>query len=144
MAKLKYIHRKEGFKIGYYWIVSIDIAPNKYIKTFSDAKYGGKEIALEEAIQYRDKIIQQDGLILIEGRVVHNNKKSTNTSGVNGVSKSSGNYYAYIYESPYKRKIRKFSIAKYGEEIAFRKAVAWRKGMELIVYGHSRIKDSQI
>jgi len=143
MAKLKYIHRKEEFKVGLYWLVIIDIAPKKYVKTFSDSNYGSKEAALEKAIQFRDKIVQKEGLILVEDRQVHNNKKSTNTSGVNGVSKSTGIYYAYIQVSPYKRKCRKFSIAKYGEEVAFRKAVAWRKGMELIVYGHSRIKDSQ-
>jgi len=47
-----------------------------------------------------------------------------------------------MQESFYKKKVRKFSIAKYGEEIASRKAVAWRKVMELKINGHSRIKDN--
>ncbi|MBU2645351.1 hypothetical protein KKI24_11650 [bacterium] len=141
MEKHKYIHRKEEPGANFCWVVQLECTPTKHLKIFSDSRYGGKESALEKAIQYRDKIIRKEGLILVENRRVHNNRKSTNTTGVNGVSKSSGFYHAYIHESPYKRKAAKFSISKYGEDLAYKRAVMWRKGMELVVYGQSRIAD---
>ena len=59
---------------------------------------------MEKAIQYRDKIIKKDRLMHVEDRRVHNNKKTTNTSVVNGVSRRSGNFFMYIEVSSYKRK----------------------------------------
>lgn len=141
MAKIKYIHRKEEFRGGKFWYVSIDIAPHKYVKTFSDANYGTKDDALQAAIEYRDTIMEDIGLLLVEDRKIYNNIKTTNSSGVNGVSKSGNYYHAYIQITPYQRKAAKFSISKYGEDLAFKRAVMWRKGMELVVYGQSKIAD---
>ncbi len=136
----KYIYRREIPGEAYSWLVSLLCSPNHDRQSFSDSKHGGKEGALAKAIEYRDRVIKDAGLVLVEDRKIYNNKKTTNSTGVNGVCCSSGYYHAYIYPEPWKRKAKKFSISKWGEELAFQKAVAWRKGMELIIYGQSRIK----
>ena len=132
----KYISR-----VGKHWLVSIECAESKHRPMFPDSKYGGKEESFAKAIEYRDKMIEEEGLIFVEDRKVFNNIKSNNTSGINGVSRNCGHYHAQISVKPRQKKFKKFSINKWGEEVAFKKAVAWRKGMELVVYGHSRIKD---
>jgi hypothetical protein len=111
-GRIQTIHRKEGFRVGNFWYVSIDIVPCKYVKTFSDPNCGSKEAALGEgskeaalgeAIEYQDNTIRKEGLILVENRRVHNNRKSTNKSGIKGVSRNHGDFYAYIQVDPYIR-----------------------------------------
>lgn len=106
-------------------------------KLFSDAVYGGKRKALAAAREYRDEL---------EAEYPHYSRKEVarikserNTSGVVGVrlSEETDDRWpskpVYLYwvaqwsPSPGVRKTKRFSVNKYGEEEAFRLALAARR-----------------
>lgn len=115
-------------------------------KLFSDQKHGGREAALDQAREFRKKLasdLQQLPAIPRARRVVTRN--SRNTTGVIGVSRtrkksSSGNIhecYSVSWRTPEGvPRCTSFSIRKYGEEEAFRRAVALRRDrMRLLQQG---------
>ncbi len=107
-----------------------------YVKHFTDGVYGGKRKALAAAIAYRDHIIAQyPPLTLKEFCSVI---KRNNRSGISGVCRYAPReprqdgelrwYWIATWSPvPGKTKQIKFSVDRYGEEGAFKRAVRARK-----------------
>ena len=107
-------------------------------KFFNDAKYGGKDKALEAAKKYRDQIEKKVPVLTKEQR--YRIKTSRNKSGVIGVHKTNstskdkrGRAYTYTFwvanwldPVSGKRSHRSFAISKYGEAEALRLALKAR------------------
>ncbi len=118
------------------WIVTLQRKGAIIVKRFSDGTYGGKRVALEAAVEYRDSFLARDKpldhQIWIRTRLRKNNK-----SGIPGVLRyeitgnpNTGNVRVYwiaawTNEHGMTRQ-RKFSVARYGEEEARLLAIAER------------------
>lgn len=135
------------------WYVRIYKNGKTYSKLYSDAKYGGRDKALEFAQKAR-KIALDTLKSLPENnvrRLVSHDKR--NKSGIIGVSRTTKqnsqgdtSVYYQVTWSPEKGKIknRQWSVRKYGEEEAFRRAKAFRESVMVHIYGEDylhRIKD---
>ena len=118
------------------WVVTISRKGKKHFKSFSDARHGNKNKALAAAKEYRDEILSRYSPQTLKEycSIV----KRNNRSGISGVSRyaqkepdNDGNLRWYWVASwspePGKTKKVKFSVKKYGEEEAFRKAVQARE-----------------
>ncbi|WAK04302.1 hypothetical protein [Methylobacter sp. YRD-M1] len=122
------------------WMVRIYKKGNRKslaVKSFSDEKLGGKEQALQEAIQWRDAQIKINGIIdhrFVEAPAAHC-FNARNTSGVTGVSvdyrinAKSGVTHAYWLAKVVvagKAKTKSWSIRRHGYKKAWELAVAFR------------------
>ena len=110
-----------------------------YAQLFSDRKLGGKAKALEHARKYRD-MLHQKLAAMNKGQLKRRAafRDSRNKSGVLGVcrttKKGPGGVLNEVYSVTWRpkpgiQKCTSFSIRKYGEEKAFKLAVACRKKM---------------
>lgn len=118
------------------WQVRI-IRDNKpHSAFFSDKKYKSRELGLDEAIKYRDKLYGELGFSYQGGIPIINDKLgANNNSGILGVNRTeslmdSTNIYE-AWQTTYPRPdggydCRKFSITKYSEMTALRKAINQR------------------
>ncbi len=70
--------------------------------------------------------------------------RKTNKTGVTGVAITDGFCHSYIVGDSGRRKSRKFSVAKYGEDEALRLAIKWRRDHELKIHGYSVIPASLV
>ena len=129
------------------WFVRVYNDSITYSKLFSDRKWGGREVALNKAISFRDDLIKEIGKTYPARRIVRKDKR--NKSGVIGVCRTrkrnrNGTYSEYFsvsWSPEYgTHKCRMFSINKYGEKEAFKLACDWRKQMEEKMHGHSWVK----
>ena len=114
-------------------------------KLFSDRKYGGKRKAQNLARQYRDELHERLAQIPTKPRVrriVY--RDSRNTTGVLGVcrtaKRSTNGKVNECYSVSWRpaegvQKATSFSIRKYGEEKAFKLAVAHRRKMLREIHG---------
>lgn len=127
------------------WYVRVYYKGVMNSKFFSDSRYGSSEQALEEAIQYRDELEKRIGKPRTDRPVVRVSPR--NQTGVVGVrrrrkapGKKGKNHYD-VYEvtwspEPGKMKRTSVSIAKYGEEEAFKRACEIRKRKEREMYAY--------
>lgn len=116
------------------WQVRLQRRGVKYAKFFSDSAYGDPCLALLNAQEFRDQLVNE--LILQAKSQARICTRSTrNSSGVVGVSKISiraanGATYQFWQATwspqPGKRCCVKFSIQRYGETVAFELAVQAR------------------
>ena len=116
-----------------------------YSKLFSDRKCGGKRKAQKEARQFRDELYEKLAQIPTKPRgrrIVY--RDSRNTTGVLGVCRTAkrspsgtiNEFYSVSWRpSPGEQKATSFSIRKYGEEKAFKLAVALRRKMLREIHG---------
>lgn len=105
-------------------------------KFFSDSHYGGKRKSLDAARKYRDSLVNKLGPA---DTGPHDDPSARNTSGIVGVRRreavrdtSKWTYYHYFWEASWtdengERQKRNFSVNKYGEQEAKKKAIAARK-----------------
>jgi hypothetical protein len=127
------------------WFVRAYRNGKTYSKLFSDRKWGGKQTALEEARKHRDDLQEklQDIPKKPKGRrlVYKDTRNSTGVIGVCRTTKKNKNgsvtecYSVSWRPKPGIQKCTSFSIRKYGEEKAFKLAVAHRKKMMKDIYG---------
>lgn len=119
------------------WWVRVMRNNETFSRFFNDNKYGGKDKALEKAMKYRDKILEEkQGLV---GSGYYSSKSQRNKSGIVGVHKTKnktikkGKPYTYDFwvahwVDPNGKKVsRMFSISKYGEAEALRLALKTRE-----------------
>lgn len=135
------------------WYVRIYKNGKTYSKLYSDNKYGGKDRALDFAKKARQIALETLKSIPDDNnrRLVSHDKR--NKSGIIGVSKTtktnaSGvkSVYFQVTWSPEKGKIRnrQWSVKKYGEEEAFRRAKEFRENVMNEIYGddyHEKVKN---
>lgn len=116
------------------WRVSMIHEGKRYRKTFSDAKWGGEGNALSAAKAWRDEIFA--GFKLKSKIDAATRAHVRNTSGTTGVFRSrhvaqSGIFEYWVAKAPLTKgqpsKTKKFSIAKYGDVLAYNMAVAARE-----------------
>lgn len=115
-----------------------------HVKNFADKKLGGKGAALQEAKRYRDQLIRKHPPITRQEfcSVLRRN----NHTGVPGVCRFVSSYrlkdgrkrHTWYWEAiwpttPGQHETLRFSVNKFGEQGAFRKALAARRrGMEKV------------
>lgn len=129
--------------VGWYVRVQLKVAKSKFI---SDRAHGGKEAALEKAIECRDQMEQALGRPRTDCVIVGNNPR--NKSGVVGVRRAVKKYtgkdgtvylnevYQVSWHAGRENKGQtSVSIRKYGELGAFRRACAIRRQKEQEMYG---------
>ncbi|MDR1891136.1 MAG: hypothetical protein LBQ23_03070 [Puniceicoccales bacterium] len=127
------------------WLVRGYKNGNRYSKLFSDGKLGGTKDALEKAKIFRNELCDRLSKIPSKPRcqkIVSHDKR--NQTGVLGISKLCKNgkgdkqlgFFSVTWRPVKgKQKCTSFSISKYGEEIAFKKAVALRYEKLCEAYG---------
>ncbi|HKP72806.1 MAG TPA: hypothetical protein VJT82_07705 [Pyrinomonadaceae bacterium] len=128
------------------WYVRVRFSNETRSKFFSDKANGGKEAALERAVECRNKLEQELGKPRTDWVIVGNNPR--NNSGVVGVrrtvkkykGKDGKVYLNEVYEVSWnagreKKGRTSVSISKYGEAGAFRRACAIRRQKEQLMYG---------
>ncbi len=118
------------------WRVTIQRQGKVHVGHFSDGVFGGKQKALAAAKKYRDSLLAK--YPPLTRKEYCSILRRNNRSGLAGVS-----YHAEVIETergpverrfwiarlplqPWRTKLVKFSIAKYGAEEAFRRAVKAR------------------
>jgi hypothetical protein len=126
------------------WFVRIPFQSEMHQKFFSDVAQGGRRAALRAAIEWRNKTEKKLGKPRTERKVAM--PSSRNRSGIVGIRLTTkamtrdGSRKGPVYEVwwfPKPGVIRKtsFSIYKYGQREAFRRALALRKKGEKEMYG---------
>jgi hypothetical protein len=115
------------------WVVTIQRKGKKFHRSFSDMSYGDKSKALTAAMAYRDDLLSRYSPFTLKEYC--SIRKKNNRSGVSGIclhvrigkdGESHRYWIARWSPEPGKAKAVKFSVKKYGEEEAFRKAVLAR------------------
>jgi hypothetical protein len=121
------------------WRVTIQRQGKVHVGHFSDGVYGGKSKALTAAKQFRDDVVAKHPPL--SRKEYCSILRRNNRSGYAGVS-----YHAEVVETekgsverrfwiarcplePWRTKLVKFSVAKYGSEGAFRRASASRRAL---------------
>lgn len=128
------------------WYVRIYKNGKTYSKLYSDNKYGGKERALSFAKKARQIALETLKSIPDNNsrRLVSHDKR--NKSGIIGVSRTTKtnaegetSVYYQVTWSPQKGQIknRQWSVRKYGEDEAFRRAKEFRESVMLDIYGEN-------
>ncbi|MDX1420492.1 MAG: hypothetical protein R3181_11045 [Rubricoccaceae bacterium] len=127
------------------WQVRVYRHGKTYSKLFSDRRHGGKEEAFQKAVAYR-KTLEEEVAALPEAaprrRLIRSNKN--NATGVVGISRTfkrdrrgvKHDVYAVSWNpEPGVARGTSFSIKKYGEDEAFKRAckLRWEKMKE--IYG---------
>lgn len=115
------------------WVVSIQRRNHIWRRSFSDGSYGGKAKALAAAKAFRDQILRQHPPM---SRAEYCQiKRRNNKSGLAGVCRyvyldagdKRGYWLAFWTVAPGKGKRIKFSIRRFGERGALRRAMRARK-----------------
>jgi len=126
------------------WRVSLRRRGKSLVKNFPDKKHSGKANALRLAKAYRDKLLAEHPPL--SRREFSSTIRSNNNSGISGVCKFSKKYIlanskeieSWYWEAhwPTERgesKSERFSVNKYGDEIARAMAIRTRNnGMEAV------------
>ncbi len=135
------------------WRVTIQRQGKIYVGHFSDGVYGGKHKALRAAKQYRAEVLAKHPPL--SRRAYCSILRRNNRSGLAGVS-----FHAEVIETghgpverrfwiarlplePWRTKLVKFSVAKYGAEEAFRRAVKARLDALQVVSGSVGARGAQ-
>lgn len=122
--RLKHITRIDNHNT-HGWYVRVQKNGVKFEKLFSDLKLGGKDWALFCAMIYLDEAIEKLMRLKSSKPKVH----------LRRCKKRSRGYEYEVFEiswcpEPNRRIKKSFSIKKYGEEKAFKKAKSWVKAIE--------------
>ncbi|HYE66806.1 MAG TPA: hypothetical protein VD966_14550 [Pyrinomonadaceae bacterium] len=129
------------------WYVRVRLKNVTKSKFISDSAHGGKEAALEKAVECRNQLEQELGKPRTDWVIVGENPR--NRSGVVGVRRTAKKYRGKdgkiylneVYEVSWnagreKRGRTSVSISKYGERGAFLRACAIRRQKEQQMYGN--------
>lgn len=128
------------------WYVRVRLNKVTKSKFVSDSAHGGKDTALEKAVEWRNQLEKELGKPRTDWVIVGDNPR--NNSGVVGVRRAVKKYKGKdgtihlneVYQVSWhagreKKGQTSVSIKKYGEKGAFRRACAIRRQKELEMYG---------
>jgi len=111
------------------WLVRVYYKCFSLHQNFSDKQYGGRQMALTRAVQWRDaaKLILLDKcdemFADLEKIKIKNIRSNTGVAGVSLTHKNNMPCYCVSFQvTNGKQSARSFSVAKYGKEEAFRLA----------------------
>ena len=119
------------------WLVTLQRRGRIYHRHFSDKVHGGKKKALQAAKAYRNRLASQ--LLPLTRQEVCRIKKKNNRSGISGVMRvdvlenKRGRLHRPVYWDAQwpigngKARHKKFSVKKFGERGAFRRALKARR-----------------
>ena len=116
------------------WAVRLQRKRQVFLKYFSDLIYEGKAKSLAAAKAYRDEVCEKNPLMTRKDYAQL--KRKNNSSGTPGVFRYKGfgrkgrivEFWIAFWQGPAgKRKQRKFSVAKFGEETAKALAIQTRE-----------------
>lgn len=131
------ITRLKAAKNAWYRVVHLRRRGTTHYKRFYDLKHGGSRKALAAALKWRDQVLATTQALTF--REFHAQRRSNNTSGVAGVhflrsvAQPLGMWQARIKLANGQKVHRGFSVRKFGERQAFKRAVAARlKLLELV------------
>ena len=133
MAEMRNIRRTDREANGTYgWLVRVQRKNKSWSMMFSDGRFGGRDAALAEAIDFRDGLLGE--VPDIDLNIWHRSiVRSNNTSGIPGVGCYRTEYggekwVAYWADEHGNRRSKSFSVRVYGRREAKRLAVAERRG----------------
>lgn len=120
------------------WVVTLYRRGAEICKAFCDQKYGSTEAALAAAIAFRDQVLADiPPLTLREMCAVVRRNNKTGVPGVHRLlNRGRPKWMAVLNLPDGRHPSRSFSIAKYGEEEAYRLAVAARAELLQQVEGY--------
>lgn len=129
MADLRYITRLDYKRSRGYWVRYKQRSPIGVQKFFSDSKFGGARGALRNAIAFRDALLKKNpneryGMLPNPGTL----KVYWKTQGPWQYRV----WGAEIQIASNERLKRSWSVSKYGEEVAKKKAESWLKAQQKI------------
>ncbi len=137
-VKIKGISRIDS-KHTHGWFVRISREGKIHSKMFSDGPHGGKDDALQAAIQYRDQY-ERDHPRKLEALRIRQSLPRNNSTGILGVYESyeprAGGKKRFCFcvtwsPEPYRAKIKKFYIDNYdSRQSALEAAIKFRKARE--------------
>ncbi len=133
------------------WYVRIKFRGKEHRKFFAFQRWGSEDEALEAAIEWRDEKELELGKPRTDRMVVVRRDNKTGVTGVQRARQHTGATYpdgtkkpnysdVYVVSwcpEPGVRRNTSFSIPKYGEEEARRKAIALRRKKEIELYGRT-------
>lgn len=126
-------YRRSGVVIG--WRLSIRRRGEMISRFFTAANYGGMDQAFQAAITLREDINSEFRPLTKRER--HAVLSSANTSGVPGVTRlADGHWKAFIRYADGRHKTKYFSVRRYGEEEAKRRAICAREELLMDVQGY--------
>lgn len=136
------------------WYMRIQHKNQSYSKFFSDKKYGGSSEALQEAVDYRNRLERKLGRPRTERQIIGGNTRKNNSTGHKGIFrrkkfplvKNGKRYYRDVFEvvwakAPGKLTRTTVSVRKYGEKEALKRAIAVRKQRMEEIYAATREPD---
>jgi hypothetical protein len=138
------ISRMKAKKNAWYWQVSFRRRGKPYEKRFNDLIHGGSKKALAAAIRWRDGRLSRSRVLTL--REFCQQKRSNNTSGVPGVHfltpkrMPQGIWQAKIKLPDGRTLHRTFSVRKFGQREAFKRAVAARAELLYMIEDRPYIK----
>jgi hypothetical protein len=131
----------------YGWQVRVWFKGQMHTKFFNERHFAGPEEALQVAVDYRNELERSLGKPRTDRVVVaHSPRNQTGVIGVRRTRRQTGGYsaggepnYSEVYEvtwqpEPNVIRRRTFSIVKYGEAEAFRRACEVRQAQEQQIY----------
>lgn len=118
------------------WYVRVQFMGRKLSRLFPDRRHGDKLGALANAIRWRDEAERRLGRPQAGRRVV---ALSRSPLGICGVTRRRYSFVVTWTPRPGETKSEFFSIARYGEDGAFDRAVRRRRQREREMYGRSLV-----
>jgi hypothetical protein len=131
------ITRLKVARNAWYWAVHFKRRGKLHSKRFYDLKFGGSNKARAAAMSWRDR--QLAATKTLSYREFHQQKRSNNTSGVPGVHfvksarQPQGSWQAKITLPDGRKPTKGFSVRRFGNQEAFKLAVAARRQMLKLV-----------
>jgi len=119
------------------WLVRVRFKGENRSGFFTDSTHGGKEKSLREAVRFRNALEREMGKPRTDRTlIVQPPQKTTGVPGVKRTLKEGADVYEVTWcPRPNVVSRTSVSVAKYGEEQAFRRACRIRKSKERDLYG---------
>src|SRR5581483_2950429 len=120
---------------GVGWYARVVFGGVTHSKYFADVPHGGTRAAFQKALAWRNAKEKEVGKPRTDRTVARAGRRSL--TGIQGVYEQNGKYVAAWTPRPGDTRRKFFSINKYGEEEALRKAINFRRQREREAYGRA-------
>jgi len=122
-------------KHGVGWYARVTYMGQTFAKYFADLSHGGTRKAHEKAVQWRDETEKAIGKPRTDRMFAAAGARSE--TGILGVYEQNGKYVAAWTPKRGQTRRKFFSINKYGEQEALRKAINYRRAREREMFGRA-------